>query len=267
MKSSTEISGLRIISIKEGKQIGIIKNIILNAREGCLAFFVVDQSSDYLGARIISYDNIVGLGDYALLVSDTDVIQDVAHCSEVEEFLKQDVKIIGSQVLTNKGSLLGVVSEVFFDEVTGKIVVCQLKNGDNKVAEIKGNCVITYGKDITIIDDQNEKLPEKKIQNIIKGRHQSTAISERDILKQRIEEFGKNSSLVESNESEKIINEEEFNVFEQRQLQFLIGKLLERDIELDNGEILKAGEKITADKLLNVKTRSKLMQLTTHIVK
>jgi hypothetical protein len=60
---------------------------------------------------------------------------------------------------------------------------------------------------------------------------------------------------------------QDFNVFEQRQLQFLLGKMLNKDIQLDNGDFLKAGEQITANSLSAVQSRNTLMQLTAHVVK
>ncbi len=71
------------------------------------AFFIVDQPSDYFGARLIAFQDILGLGDYALIISESTVIQDVAHNPLAIELLQKDVKVIGSQVLTTKGCLIG----------------------------------------------------------------------------------------------------------------------------------------------------------------
>ncbi|NLI92590.1 MAG: hypothetical protein GX434_10425, partial [Peptococcaceae bacterium] len=92
MKSSVEIKGLKIISINEGQQVSMVKDIIINSSDGTLAFFIIDQPSDYLGARLIAFEDILGLGDYALIISDSGVIQDVAHNPLAIELLQKDVK-------------------------------------------------------------------------------------------------------------------------------------------------------------------------------
>lgn len=266
MKSSCELCGLKIISINEGKQIGKIKDIIINSMEGSLAYFIVDQPSDYFGARIIAFNDIVGLGDYALTIPDSRVIQDVAHCPLAVELLKKDVKVIGAQVLTNKGCLVGEVTEVLFDESTGKIAYCKVKDSQEKQQEINCDFVMTYGKNIIIIDEESLTGSEPADKN--RKITRQDVVNDKEILKKKIEEFGKNDCLLNSGGSkETIVFPEDFNVFEQRQLQFLLGKALAKDVELDNGALLKAGQVITADMLSSVKSRSTLMQLTAHVVK
>lgn len=271
MKSSAEIRGLKIISINEGQQISTVKDIIINSTEGSLAFFVVDQPSDYFGARLIAYEDILGLGDYALIISDSSVIQDVAHNPFAVELLQREVRVIGSQVLTAKGCLIGQITEIMIEEETGRIAACQVSNPQGNSSQVKCDHVITYGKEIILIDDNPS--PEKKSQPERKKVREvqvqlSTELDEKELLKKKIEEFGKNDNINKVTEgSDIIVFPQDFNVFEQRQLQFLQGKTLHKDVQLDNGDLIKAGEHITADLLSNVKSRSNLMQLTAHVVK
>ena len=64
-----------------------------------------------------------------------------------------------------------------------------------------------------------------------------------------------------------IENETSFNLFEQRQLQYFIGKKVEKDIILDNTEVLRAGERITPDIVTHITSRSTLMEVTSHLQK
>jgi len=252
--SLSEIRKLKIISIKEGQEISTVKDIIVNSDNGSLAFFIIDQPSDYLGARIIAFNDIVGIGDYAIIIPDSSVIQDVAHNPRAIDFLQKDVKVIGAQVLTNKGSLTGQVTDYFMEEETGRIAVFMLANEQGNITKFKSNNVITYGKDIILIEAP--KVEENR------GNGQS----EKELLKKKIEEFGKSDSLLKSIEDgEK--SSDEFNVFEQRQLQFLVGKKLEKDVPLENGGLIKAGVQISRESLSEVKTRNTLMQISAHVVK
>ncbi|NMA69485.1 MAG: PRC-barrel domain containing protein, partial [Desulfitobacterium sp.] len=51
MKASAEIKGLRVISISDGREIGKVRDLVLNPQEGKLDFFILDQESDYMGAK------------------------------------------------------------------------------------------------------------------------------------------------------------------------------------------------------------------------
>jgi len=74
---------------------------------------------------------------------------------------------------------------------------------------------------------------------------------------------------VDSTEEVVSLNEGEtcFNLFEQRQLQYFIGKKVEKDIMIDNSEVLRAGECITPDIVTHITTRSTLMEVTSHLKK
>lgn len=61
--------------------------------------------------------------------------------------------------------------------------------------------------------------------------------------------------------------ETNFNLFEQRQLQYFIGKRVEKDIVLDNAEILRAGEQITPEIVANITTKTTLMEVSSHLQK
>lgn len=289
MKSSKEIIGLKIISINEGKNISKVKDIIINGHDGSLAFFVIDQPSDYFGARLIAFADIHGLGDYALIINESSVIQDVAHNTLAVELLQKDIRIIGAQLLTTQGRLIGEIDEIVIDEATGKISTLEVTNLRGESSQYNCDTVITYGREIILMDDTQPtissgepgKVEPGKIEygNILENTTEknpekteeqaNTVLSEKEILKKRIEQFGKTDTMSKPavNEMEAIVYPEDFNVFEQRQLQFLFGKTIINDVQLDNGRILKAGEQVTAEFLSEVKTRSALMQMTAQVMK
>ncbi|HEX3015684.1 MAG TPA: photosystem reaction center subunit H, partial [Desulfobacteria bacterium] len=56
-----------------------------------------------------------------------------------------------------------------------------------------------------------------------------------------------------------------FNSFEQRQIEFMIGKTVDQDVTLDNGEVIPAGEVITAELAQKVTSRKTLMEVSVHL--
>lgn len=257
LKSSAEIRGLRIISISEGTQVGTVKELILNPQIGSLDFFIIDQPADYFGAKVIAFKDIVGLGEFALTVPNPSVVQDVSHNLEAQELLKQGVSVIGTKVLTKKGALIGEVQEILIDEETGKISVCIFTDNKGERHQVEGQQIITYGKELLIVDcDPDLGNKATTTANII-IEPQATA---QDGLG---EEVSQKHELGFQEEQQN----EEFNLFEQRQLQYFIGKTVIQDIILDNGEVLSAGEPMTEETIRKIVTRSKLMEITSYLHK
>jgi uncharacterized protein YrrD len=256
MKASATIKGLRIISISEGTQVGTVKDLILNPQAGSLDFFVVDQPSDYFGAKVISFKDIIGLGEFALTVPNPTVVQDVSHNVEAQELLKQGVAVIGTKVLTQKGSLIGEVQEILIDEETGKISQCEFTDNKGEQYQVEGQQIITFGKELLIIDTDSA---------LNSATEKATAVAVQPQAELQAEEVIVSEPAI--TEAEQDQEETEFNLFEQRQLQYFLGKAVIKDIVLDNGEVLVSGEPMTEDTIRKITSRSKLMEITSYLHK
>lgn len=276
MKSTKEIIGLRVISISDGTQVGVVKDVVLSQQGKSLNFVIIDQPSDYFGAKVISFENILGIGEFAMTIPNPGVVEDVAQNNEVQQLLKQDIRVIGTKVLTKKGQLIGEVKEIVINEDTGFIASC-LFESEGQIEEINAERIITLGKDLLIIEaepvlsdyetpeTENEPMPAAQdlAQDLFAKEEQNNNY---------IEESDRQEELIfqeETQVSVETLEDQEpgFNLFEQRQLQYFIGKKVDKDIILDNGDVLSAGEYISPEMVTNIKTRSTLMEVTSHLQK
>ncbi|HBW37975.1 PRC-barrel domain-containing protein [Desulfosporosinus sp. BICA1-9] len=259
MKPTKEIIGLRIISISDGTQVGVVKDFVLNPQEKTLDFLIIDQPTDYFGAKVIPFADVLGLGAFAITIPDPNVIQDVAQNIEAQNLLKQDTRVIGTKVLTKKGQLIGEVKEILIDEETGRIAAC-LFEAEGQMNEISAEKIITLGKELLIIEGdqmlQNRQIPDQNTENLSQTSSNSTAPTP------RADDIQDTAGVDSAGEPEA-----GFNLFEQRQLQYFIGKKVEKNIVLDNGDILAAGETITPEMVTLITTRSTLMEVTSHLQK
>ncbi|MDR3119804.1 MAG: PRC-barrel domain-containing protein [Clostridiales bacterium] len=157
MKKTQEIIGLPIISIFDGTEIGTVKNLVINADDRSISFLVVDNGLHLLGAKVISTDRILGIGEYAVTVEDENVVSMISKLPSAVELLEKNVQIKGSKVLTKKGRMAGEITELFVDEedrcrIKGMEFV-PLNSGlsDTNAKFLPDKCVITYGKHLVIV--------------------------------------------------------------------------------------------------------------------
>lgn len=260
MKPTKEIIGLRIISISDGTQVGVVKDFVLNPQEKTLDFLIIDQPTDYFGAKVLPYADILGLGEFAITIPNSEVIQDVAQNMDVQNLLRQNTRVLGTKVLTKKGQLVGEVKEILIDEETGRIAAC-LFESDARMHEVEADKIITLGKELLIIEGdqtvQNKGIPVQSNENLLEiPSYSMDPTPESD----PIQDLLRDDDSVGGQEAG-------FNLFEQRQLQYFIGKRVEKTIILDNGDSLKAGETITPEMVTHITTRSTLMEVTSHLQK
>ena len=267
MKPTKEIIGLRIISILDGTQVGVVKDFVLNPQGKTLDFVIVDQPTDIFGAKVIAFGDMLGLGEFAITIPHPGVIQDVTQNIDAQNLLKQDTRVLGTKVLTKKGQLIGVVTEILIDEETGRIAAC-LFESEGEIQQVGVEQIITLGKELLIVEGSptvpNYQTMEPNSENQIQTLDISVITEVADFVEETafVEEVDSIEEVVSFSETET-----GFNLFEQRQLQYFIGKKVEKDIVLDNSEILRAGERITADIVTHITTRSTLMEVTSHLQK
>lgn len=273
MKPTKEIIGLRIISILDGTQLGIVKDFVLNPQGKTLDFVIIDQPTDIFGAKVIAFADILGLGEFAITIPHPGVIQDVTQNIDAQNLLKQDTRVLGTKVLTKKGQLIGEVTEILIDEETGRIAAC-LYESQGQMHQVEVEQIITLGKELLIVEGNptgpNQQIIEPSSENKIQTTDISIQLEDADLDEKTDVAIEADSDNKPDFVEEDVASSEKetgFNLFEQRQLQYFIGKKVEKDIVLDNAEVLRSGERITPEIVTHITTRSTLMEVTSHLEK
>lgn len=159
MKKSVEIIGLSVVSISEGKELGTVKDFIINPAEGIVAALVIDDGNWYLGAKLLPFTAVSGVGEYAVTVESSEQIFPVTSSPELEKLLVAGIKVIGTKVLTKSGRIQGKVNEILIDD-TGKIAVCEIEEVNGEVTNLPAQRVITFGKDVLIVANPDDTVAE-----------------------------------------------------------------------------------------------------------
>jgi len=161
MKKTKEIIGLPIISVTDGMEIGNVKNLIINADSRTVNFIVVDTGIHLLGAKVIQSDKILGIGEYALTVEDENTITTISKAPSAIELLEKNITIKGARMLTEKGKIVGEVTEIYIDEDDE----CRIKGIEYKPMKdpasakfLPDKSVVTYGKNLVVIYEAFESM-------------------------------------------------------------------------------------------------------------
>jgi len=68
MKKSVDILGLPVISITEGRELGMSKTLLIDAPNRVVAAITIEDEDWYRGVKLIPYDNVIAVGDDAVTV-------------------------------------------------------------------------------------------------------------------------------------------------------------------------------------------------------
>lgn len=268
MKKSAEILGLPIISITEGRELGISKALLIDAKNGIVAALILEDEDWFRGVKVLPYNCVIAIGEDAVTVTSSENILQLNEASEYEPLLTANVKIIGTKAITKAGSIQGSVTEIYVDE-NGKVGKCEITKPGGDVDEIPAEQVSIFGKQVTIIDSdvpqreaapqppkpepqpQPEKAPEpeKAAPEPVKEAPAETPAPRQETAP---------AQAAPKPQMDKAA--------EERHRRFLLGKKASRRIATDNGiVIVEAGGDITEEVLQKAKLANKFVELSMNV--
>ena len=254
MKKSADILRLPVISISEGKQVGTIKDLVIDASQGAVVALVVDDGSWYLGAKLLPFNAITGLGESAVTVEATTTLIPVSTVPRLEQLMSAGVKVIGTRTLTRSGQMGGKVVEFSLEE-TGRIVSCEVEETIGERYQIPVQQIITFGKDMLIIQDSAEPAGRGPI-----GGRPMEGLVSRPVATAA---FGATEPVAVPMAAPV---EDAAQLFEEKQRRYLIGKRVNRRISANDGTvILEQGGEITEEILHRIREEDKMIELTMNL--
>lgn len=230
MKKSQEIIGLPVFAIINGRKIGQVKDMVINPEEGKVDFILVSNGSWYVGARVLPYKDVMGIGEHAVTTESENLLTTLNETVNANNLLERNIEIKGNRVLTNKGNLIGVISEYEIDETTGKLSRLEYKTAEDesKIEIIAAEDVLTYGTDVLVVKEKDK----------------STSTDGWNQQANEIQEQAGDADTEQGTEGAAF--------FKQKQRQFLLGKKLIRDIKNADGNILITEGTVITEEILDL---------------
>ena len=162
MKKSAEILGLPIISITEGRELGMSKTLVIDAKNGLVAAITVEDEEWYRGVKLIPYASIIAIGDDAITILHSDNILTLGKIGNYEPLLVENIKILDTKAITKTGKILGKVSEIIVGD-DGKIEQCEIRANDGALTEVSADKISIFSRQVTVIDMAGvKKIPAVK---------------------------------------------------------------------------------------------------------
>ncbi len=265
MMRSTEIKGLAVFSIVDGKEIGRVKDLLVNPANKTVDYLIIEIPNWYFGAHVIAFDIAAGIGKDAVMVEAGSALKELNQEPASIDLVDQGVKLIGSRVLTRKGIIVGKISEYYVNADNGQIIGCELIDNDNNIKGIiPSRAALTFGKDVLVVDNnidnqllQSMEEYEEKV-DPVSDAAKNVSEATPDILTAADEKI-----IMESNDDDDVTDRDKtVKLFEQRQREYLLGRVARNNIKDDNGlVIIKKGDVITQEVIDKVTLAGKFKEL------
>jgi uncharacterized protein YrrD len=236
MKNSAQITGLPIISITDGVQVGKVKSLVINPEKGAVDFLTIEHDDWQVSVKAIPFKKVIGIGEFAVTIDSDSAIIDLNEIPIANQLVNKKIRVLNTRVMTRKGELIGEIHEFYVDEDNGLILGLSLKTDDKEVA-LPSEYVLTYGKDIIIVKEDapnyflpstDELDPKRKKTEMANLENSVEPISE---LLPEAEEMTEAASAVEEEDAE-------LAALKRKQIDILKGKKVTKTIYSTNGQVL-----------------------------
>lgn len=179
MERYSEVLGLPVICVDDGKKVGVVKNIIFCPKERKLLAFLLECKSYELKKKLVLAKDIVSLGKAAVIIKDLNSLRDLRKAKKHNE-LKDKGEVLGLRVYSKDGEDMGVVKDVIFDYKNRTIEGVEISDGliqdivkGRNVLPLLGK--VEFGEEIILVDREAvEEMMETGggLKNIIEGKQQ-----------------------------------------------------------------------------------------------
>ncbi len=160
MRKSKQFLGMSVISLEEGQQAGTIKGLVVNPGLKNVAALIIEQKGWFREQKFIPFSKVHNIGDDVVTVDRVSRAEKGVSLPEILKLIKERVNIVGSRLVTESGTALGVVDEYYVDLQTGDIVGLEFSGGTvsnlfKGSAFLDINYVRTLGSAVIICNDSS----------------------------------------------------------------------------------------------------------------
>lgn len=164
MKKAHDIIGLPLLSVDEAKELGQIREILIDPSVAKVKYLMIMDDKWYFGAKIVSFDRILSIGQDAITVRKVEDLQMLPEVQDAIELAERDIKIVGARVFTEKGENMGMVLEYYINPDDGQIVRYELE-GVNGPIIMDNPEIISFGTKALVVKEAIVAKEEKTVQN------------------------------------------------------------------------------------------------------
>ena len=155
MKKSVDILGLPVISITEGRELGMSKTLLIDAPNRVVAAITIEDEDWYRGVKLIPDDNVIAVGEDAVTINNSENILTLDAAGDFETLLDDNIRVIGTKAITRSGVIQGNITEIFIGE-DGSIEKCEITAPEGSTSEVTADQVSIFGKEVTVISPEGD---------------------------------------------------------------------------------------------------------------
>lgn len=201
MYKGKDLIGKPLVSYDTGEKFDVVEDLIFDQDSNQLLGFLVNESGWFQSAEVLLLKDVKAIGHDAVITASKNAIAKVSQLPAISHILNRNNILKGTRILTMDGRDLGIMVDLYFDEVTGEVEGYEVSGGLFADAYSGRSFVpapqtLKIGKDVAFVPTQTAQLMAEQIGGIkaaiqtVSGKVQETA----QITGDKLQELGRIAS-------------------------------------------------------------------------
>ncbi|MFL5673498.1 MAG: PRC-barrel domain-containing protein [Chloroflexota bacterium] len=258
MRKGKSVIGKPILSLEDATRLYEVKDLILGTGNDTVVGLIAEEGGIFSSSLVVPIDQVTGFGRDAVVVRNRESVIPANESAAIQPVLERKTSLLGTKVYTETGDDQGKVSDVYFEETSGRVMGFELSGGMLADAAQGARFVpieelVRAGPDVVYVHPETADLLEQQ-RGGISGALADASDTARDgatTVKGKVGDAagGARGSMAEAKPEES-----------------LVGKRTGRDVDEDSGSVLvPAGRRVTLDDVERARSAGKLSDLTTAV--
>jgi uncharacterized protein YrrD len=243
MRKGTDLIGKAVVAYDTGERFETILDLIFDQDSNRLLGFLVAEAGWFSTSKVIPLPSVQAIGPDAIIVPSKDTEVSASDIQPIDRVLEHNNIMKGTKIMSTDGRDLGMMIDLYFDELTGEIEGYEVSGGVFADAYSGRSFVpapetLKIGKDIAFVPSETADLMQEHIGGI-KAAMQTAGEKMRetaDTTGYKLQAAGQTATRTVTNAI----------VDPQQQKEFALGKIATTTVGTQDGvPIVLLGQKIT----------------------
>jgi uncharacterized protein YrrD len=224
MVKGNDVIGLKVITKADGRIISDVTDIVYTPKDNKVHALIIEEGGFFSDAQILLIEDVLSIGKDAVIIESAEQIRKASSVPQpISTIASNSQYLTKSMVVTEEGTQLGKITDIYFDETTGNVEEFEvsegvMKNVHSGKKRFKVEDIVTIGEEVTIVKvDAEQKFQQQAEEQGVKGALNKTTTSAQehgprimDQVKAKAGELGekvqqKTDEIKESPQTQKIV--------------------------------------------------------------
>jgi uncharacterized protein YrrD len=129
MRKGKNVVGQSVVTFDEGRKIDSVKDLLIGESNDSIVALLVDEGGVMSSSRVVPIGAVQSFGRDTVVITSAQFVTSASSDPEVKAIMNRKEHLLGKRVLTDTGDLMGSISDVYFEESTGRIQGFEVSGG------------------------------------------------------------------------------------------------------------------------------------------